>query len=52
MRVASEAQADWLAVGRLGHGGFAERLVGSVAHTVSHHADVSVVIVSVAAVGS
>ncbi len=48
MRVATEVQADLLVVGRRGHGGFAELLLGSVPHTLSRHADLPVVIVPVA----
>jgi nucleotide-binding universal stress UspA family protein len=45
MRVSEETKADLLIVGRRGHGGFAEMALGSVPHTLSHHAGVPVVIV-------
>ena len=37
--------ADLIVVGRRGHGGFTELVLGSVPHSLSHHATVPVVIV-------
>ncbi|MEX1008592.1 MAG: universal stress protein [Acidimicrobiia bacterium] len=45
MRIAGEVHSDLVVVGRRGHGGFAEMILGSVPHTLSHHCDVPVVIV-------
>lgn len=44
-RVARDRKADLVVVGRRGHGGFAELVLGSVAHTLAHRADVAVVVV-------
>jgi nucleotide-binding universal stress UspA family protein len=44
-RLAKEAGADMIVVGRRGHGGFTELVLGSVPHSLSHHAHVPVVIV-------
>jgi nucleotide-binding universal stress UspA family protein len=44
-RVALEESADLIVVGRRGHGGFAEMLLGSVAHSLAHHATRPLVIV-------
>ena len=44
-RLAKETGADLIVVGRRGHGGFAELVLGSVPHSLSHHASVPVVIV-------
>lgn len=43
--VARARGADLVVVGRRGHGGFAELVLGSVAHALTHHADVAVVVV-------
>ncbi|MFM8303619.1 MAG: universal stress protein, partial [Actinomycetota bacterium] len=45
IRIADEAGADLVVVGRRGHGGFVELVLGSVAHALAHHATVPVVIV-------
>jgi nucleotide-binding universal stress UspA family protein len=45
MRIAEEVDADLIVVGRRGHGGFSEMILGSVPHSLSHHSDVPVVIV-------
>ncbi len=47
MRIAGEVHGDLVVVGRRGHGGFSEMVLGSVPHTLSHHCDVPVVIVPV-----
>ena len=44
-RVATDAGAALIVVGRRGHGGLAELLLGSVPHSLSHLATVPVVIV-------
>ena len=44
-QIAEREGADLVVVGRRGHGGFAELVLGSVAHSLSHHAKVPVVIV-------
>jgi len=44
-KIAEEVDADLLVVGRRGRGGFSELVLGSVAHSLSHHAKVPVVIV-------
>lgn len=44
-RVAVEESAGLIVVGRRGRGGFMEMLLGSVPHTLAHHATVPVVIV-------
>ena len=43
--VAGEEQVDLIVMGTRGHGGFTELLMGSVAHAVSHHANVPVVMI-------
>lgn len=43
--VADDLHADLVVVGRRGHGGFAELLLGSVPHHLSHHCPRPVVIV-------
>jgi len=45
MRIAGVVHGDLVVVGRRGHGGFTEMVMGSVPHTLSHHCDVPVVIV-------
>ena len=45
MHFAADEGADLLVVGRRGQGGFAELLLGSVPHTLSHHCAVPLVIV-------
>jgi nucleotide-binding universal stress UspA family protein len=47
MKVAADVEADLVVVGRRGHGGFSELLLGSVPHALSHHCGVPVVIVPV-----
>jgi nucleotide-binding universal stress UspA family protein len=45
MALADKEHADLVVVGRRGHGGFAELLLGSTAHHLSHHLDRPLVIV-------
>ena len=45
MRVAEDLDASLVVVGRRGSGGFVEMLLGSVPHTLSHHARTPLVIV-------
>jgi len=45
MAIAEKENADLVVVGRRGHGGFAELLLGSTAHHLSHHLDRPLVIV-------
>jgi nucleotide-binding universal stress UspA family protein len=44
-QLAAQEGADLIVVGRRGHGGFSELVLGSVPHSLSHHATVPVVIV-------
>jgi nucleotide-binding universal stress UspA family protein len=45
LQIAEKESAELIVVGRRGHGGFAELVLGSVPHSLSHHATVPVVIV-------
>jgi len=45
METASAEQADLVVVGRRGRGGFAELVLGSTSHQLSHHLDRPLVIV-------
>jgi nucleotide-binding universal stress UspA family protein len=45
VRLANREHADLLVLGAHGHGGFADRLLGSVSYTVSHEAPCPVVII-------
>ena len=45
MEVADKAEASLVVVGRRGHGGFAELVLGSVPHRLAHHALTPLVIV-------
>ena len=44
-QLAERESADLIVVGRRGHGGFSELVLGSVPHSLSHHATIPVVIV-------
>jgi nucleotide-binding universal stress UspA family protein len=44
-QIARDEHADLIVVGRRGHGGFAELLLGSVANSLAHHATIPIVIV-------
>ena len=44
-QLAEREGADLIVVGRRGHGGFSELVLGSVPHSLSHHATIPVVIV-------
>jgi nucleotide-binding universal stress UspA family protein len=45
VRIAEREHADLVVLGAHGHGGFADRLLGSVSYTVSHAAPCPVVII-------
>jgi nucleotide-binding universal stress UspA family protein len=45
VRTAEEVHADLVVVGRRGHGGFRELLLGSVPHQLTHHCNQAVVVV-------
>jgi nucleotide-binding universal stress UspA family protein len=45
IQTARNVQADLVVCGRRGHGGFAELLLGSTSHQLSHHLDRPLVIV-------
>jgi nucleotide-binding universal stress UspA family protein len=45
MEVARREQVDMVVTGRRGRGGFAELLLGSTSHQLSHHLDCALVIV-------
>lgn len=48
MRVADDVDAALVVVGRRGHGGFTELLLGSVPHALTHHCTRPVLVVPVA----
>jgi len=45
MQAAKTEQADLVVTGRRGRGGFAELVLGSTSHTLTHHLDLPLVIV-------
>jgi nucleotide-binding universal stress UspA family protein len=50
VKTAAAEKADLIVMGSRGHGGFTELVIGSVAHHVTHHARIPVVVVPPGAV--